>query len=568
MLGDWEHLAEDTSSQPTELILTRVADYDVLRVIGRGGMGVVCRARDRLLGREVALKLMHSGVLASEEELRRFRTEAEAVARLRHPNLVAIYEAGDSDGQAFYTMTLAEGGTLAQRIAEGPLPSREAATLVECLAHAVHHAHMRGILHRDLKPANIIFDSDGNPLVSDFGLARITADDTMTRTGALLGTPAYLSPEVAGGSAPHTTSSDVYALGVILYECLTGVPPFEHESPLVLLKMITEKETPPLATRVKGIDNDLEAVTFRALEKDPARRYSSAEALAEDLSRWLRHEPVTARHPPMSERFWRWAQRNQSRAVLYTMTAVSLLILVVTSALMNVLLANAQGTTSEAMHKSEMRRAQLLRDVAARRFEDNVALDRAQAQLREAALIGTGLPLQDNAIGLRLRVLARLERLAIEPWPHWQGKDLQRVWFDNDSRLFLQTADATMQFTATGITKIEQPLTPPEDTQPATPTLTIDAQQRVHVWGKDRDAKELTDPLAHPARVQLTVVSADERYLATIADDGNLRVWELLTGLAVTPPIKLAEPANHIAWDIGRHQLAVWNERELTLYNW
>ena len=247
MLGEWGDIGE-LESPPDEMIITRVADYDVLRVLGRGGMGVVCRARDRLLGRDVALKLMHSGVLASDEELRRFRTEAEAVARLRHPNLVSIYEAGDSDGQAYYTMSLAEGGTLAQKLADqGAMDSRAAAELVECIANAIHHAHARGVLHRDLKPANVVFDGTGTPLVSDFGLARFTSEASVTNSGSLIGTPAYLAPEVASGNAGHTTSSDVYALGVILYECLTGQPPFDNDSPLALLKMITERDPPSLS---------------------------------------------------------------------------------------------------------------------------------------------------------------------------------------------------------------------------------------------------------------------------------------------------------------------------------
>ena len=364
LLGGWDDV-NDAPELPPEEILTRVADYDVLRVIGRGGMGVVCRARDRLLGREVALKLIHSGVLASDEELRRFRLEAETVANLRHPHLITVHETGEADGQLYFTMTLAEHGTLASRIrTQGVLQPRLAAGWVRDIALAVHHAHTRGVLHRDLKPANILFDTDDHALVSDFGLARFTSAASVTKSGSLLGTPGYLAPEVVSGQAGHTTSSDVYALGVILFECLTGRPPFENDAPLALLKSITEDETPVPSSLVKGIDHDLEAVCLRALAKDATKRYASAEAFAEDLEHWLAGEPVTARHPPLNERFWRWAQRNQSRAVLYSMAVVSVLILVLLSAVWNVILATQQSSTAEAMHHSEARRATILRDYA------------------------------------------------------------------------------------------------------------------------------------------------------------------------------------------------------------
>ncbi|MDB6072505.1 MAG: hypothetical protein JWO89_145, partial [Verrucomicrobiaceae bacterium] len=416
LLGEWD---EDGESLPVsdETILTRVADYDVLRVIGRGGMGVVCRARDRLLGREVALKLIHSGVLASDEELRRFRLEAETVANLRHPHLIMVHETGEADGQLYFTMTLAEHGTLAARIRENKciLP-RMAAKLVRDIAQAVHHAHTRGVLHRDLKPANILFDSEDHALVSDFGLARFTSADSVTKSGSLLGTPAYLAPEVISGQAGHTTSSDVYALGVILFECLTGRTPFENDAPLALLKSITEDEAPTPSSLVKGIGYDLEAVCLRAMNKDPAKRYPTAEALAEDLARWLADEPVTARHPPLYERFWRWAQRHQSRAVLYSMAVVSILFLILFSAVWNVLLSTEQSRTSEAMHHSEARRAVVLRDFAAHLMDSPGTMLRALPLLVEASQFTTGDASEDQSIHLRQRVIERLAPSRLHQW--------------------------------------------------------------------------------------------------------------------------------------------------------
>lgn len=417
MLGEWDDLADNPIAETEEPIITRVADYDVLRVLGRGGMGVVCRARDRLLGREVALKLIHSGVLASDEELRRFRIEAEAVASLRHPNLIVVHEAGDADGQPYFTMTLADGGTLARRLSDhGPLEAPIAARLVQQIAEAVHHAHIRGVLHRDLKPANILFDHDGQPLVSDFGLARFTGADSVTKSGSLLGTPAYLAPEVASGVAGHTTSSDVYALGIILFECLAGRTPFENDAPLALLKSITEDEVPRPSSLVEGIDRDLEAVCLRALEKEPSRRYESAEALAKDLGRWLADEPVTARHPPITERLWRWAERHQTRAVLYVMAALTVIILIMLSAVMNVVMSTQQNRTTEAMNRSEASRARLLRDHAAQFLTSADSMLRALPYLDEAVTISTENAVQDHAIRLRQRVVQRLAPQRLAQW--------------------------------------------------------------------------------------------------------------------------------------------------------
>lgn len=417
MLGEWGDLADHHDTEPEEPIITRVADYDVLRVLGRGGMGVVCRARDRLLGREVALKLIHSGVLASDEELRRFRIEAEAVASLRHPNLIVVHEAGEADGQPYFTMTLADGGTLARRLSDkGPLEAPIAARLVQQIAEAVHHAHIRGVLHRDLKPANILFDHDGQPLVSDFGLARFTGADSVTKSGSLLGTPAYLAPEVASGTASHTTSSDVYALGIILFECLTGRTPFENDAPLALLKSITEDEVPRPSSLVEGIDRDLEAVCLHALEKDPSRRYASAEALAKDLARWLADEPVTARHPPITESLWRWAERHQTRAVLYVMAALTVIILIMLSAVMNVVMSTQQNRTAEAMNRSEASRARLLRDHAVQFLGSTATMLRALPHLDEAVTISTENAVQDHAIRLRQRVVQRLAPQKLASW--------------------------------------------------------------------------------------------------------------------------------------------------------
>ncbi len=562
-----ESVAEDEASPSRRaMILTQVADYDVLRVLGRGGMGVVCLARDRLLGRDVALKLMHSGVLASDEELRRFRTEAEAVARLRHPHLIPILESGESDGQAYYTMPLVDGGTLAQRLASGAMPPREAAELVQNLAAAIHHAHSRGVLHRDIKPANIIFDTDGQMFVSDFGLARLTAQATATASGSLLGTPAYLAPEVASGAAAHTTSSDVYALGVVMYECLTGTPPFANESPLALLKAITEDRPALPSSLVPGVDRDLEAICLHALEKDPGRRYGSADAFADDLGRWLRDEPISARRPSVWESVARWSKKNQSRAVLYTMAAVSMLILVISSAVMNVMLTRQQAETSDAMAWSELRRAELLYDFASRLMQSTETLADARVFLDEAAKVQHLSPKLSAQLALRLRILNRLEELESRPLPSWSGGGLKNAWFDAEGRLILDLGATKLHLSAAGAESVAE-VPEPKPVAPPSVGLNIDGT-KVHVSKAELAGAESCPSLTHPAKVLSLAASHDGGYVATLAEDQKLRIWDTRNGRQVIPAQEYAASGGIAVWSDHSNQLAIWNGGGVVFYDW
>jgi WD40 repeat protein len=273
--------------------------YELLEEIARGGMGIVYRARQTQVNRCVAVKVLASGVFAATDFVRRFRTEAEAVASLEHPNIVPIYEVGECEGQPFFSMKLAEGGTLAGRIhtAKGPIACADAVALMMRLASAVHFAHQHGILHRDIKPGNVLLDAQGEPMLTDFGLAKLVEkDSTLTRTLAVLGTPSYMSPEQARGDAKRlTTAVDVYGLGAVFYELLTGHPPFAGGTTMETVQQVLDKEPRrPTALR-PDTDRDLETICLKCLEKDPSRRYASAEALAEDLKRWQRHETVSAR---------------------------------------------------------------------------------------------------------------------------------------------------------------------------------------------------------------------------------------------------------------------------------
>jgi serine/threonine-protein kinase len=305
--------------------LPQVPGYEVQGVLGRGGMGIVYRAWHLRLHRAVALKMLLAGPAAQPEELQRFLREAEAVAGLRHPNIVQVHDAGDADGRPYFTMELIEGGSLAQQIQGAPQPARQAAALVATLADAVHAAHQSGIVHRDLKPGNILLGRDGTPKVTDFGLARpLEGDGGLTLSGVPMGTPSYMAPEQARGKREAIgPATDVYALGAILYELLTGRPPFRAESATATLQQVVGDEPVSPSRLNPQVPRDLQTICLKCLHKEPPRRYASATALAEDLRRFLRGEPIAARRAGRMERLARWARRSPAAAALLAVTLVA-----------------------------------------------------------------------------------------------------------------------------------------------------------------------------------------------------------------------------------------------------
>jgi len=297
--------------------LPQIPGYEMIRVVDRGGMGVVYEARQKELGRTVAIKMI-SGAGLGPTQVKRFRLEAEASARLQHPNFVQIFEIGQMNGRPFFSMEFVDGGSLAQRLSrERPSP-RHAAELVSTLAQAIHSAHMCGIVHRDLKPANVMLTSMGIPKIADFGLAKRLDDDSgHTRTGEVLGTPSYMAPEQAAGRKELTgPATDVYALGSILYEMLTGQPPFRGVSLLDSLLQVMGKD-PVIPSRLApAIPTDLEAICLKCLEKAPGSRYPSAQELAEDLRRFLNGQPIRARRTGKMHKAWKWIRRHPQTAAL------------------------------------------------------------------------------------------------------------------------------------------------------------------------------------------------------------------------------------------------------------
>jgi uncharacterized protein (DUF2267 family) len=313
----------------TDLPIVRYfGDYELLEEIARGGMGIVYKARQVSLNRLVALKMILRGTFATEKDVARFR--AEAAANLDHPHIVPIYEVGEHEGQQYYAMKFVEGTSLAKHPQSDP---RREVDEMGAVIRAVHHAHQRGVLHRDLKPSNVLVDSQGTRYVTDFGLAKRLADTdrSWTEPGQVLGTPRYMAPEQAAGRKDLTVVADVYSLGVILYERLTGQTPFTGDNALTLLRQARESDPPRPSSIRPGLDRDLETVVLKCLEKEPIRRYPSAEALADDLARWLRCEPIQARPVGQAERFWRWCRRNPVVSGLATAAAASLLIGIIAS---------------------------------------------------------------------------------------------------------------------------------------------------------------------------------------------------------------------------------------------
>jgi WD40 repeat protein len=310
-----------------------VPGYEILDELGRGAMGVVYKARQVALDRLVALKMVIAGSHASPEQRERFRAEAQGLARLQHPHIVQIYDVGESGGQPYFSLELVEGGNLDRKLTGTPMPARQAAALVETLARAVHHAHQKGVLHRDLKPANVLLTVEGTPKITDFGLVKFVAGETGqgavrtagTRSGVIIGTPSYMAPEQAGARGhPVGPPADVWALGAILYECLTGRPPFRAETPLdTVLQVISDEPVPPVRLQPQ-LPRDLDTICLKCLQKDPRKRYGSGEALADDLRHFLDGLPIRARPVSTAERLARWCRRNPAVASL--VAAVALLL--------------------------------------------------------------------------------------------------------------------------------------------------------------------------------------------------------------------------------------------------
>jgi WD40 repeat protein/tRNA A-37 threonylcarbamoyl transferase component Bud32 len=450
--------------------LRSFGDYQLLAEIAHGGMGIVYRARQVSLGRLVAIKMIRSGQLATPTERLRFRTEAQAAAHLDHPNIVPVYEVGEEQGQPYFSMKLIEGSSLAQVLSSGqwpvgsPEPARSAAKLIAMVARAVHHAHQRGILHRDLKPANILLSplaaggrgvgGEGfEPHVTDFGLAKRLEDDSrLTQSGALLGTPSYMAPEQASGTAELTTASDTYGLGAILYEGLTGRPPFQGATALETLQLVQHQEVPPPRLLCPQLPRDLDIICRKCLEKQPAQRYGDAAALADDLERWMRGEPIEARPVGPLERLGRWCRRRPAVAGLSLGMVLALVLG----------LAGVSWQWREAVQSAKAEATQRQRAEEAERQANAKLWDayRAQAQAKR----------RTQAMGQRFESLAAIRKALELPLP--PGRSLAELRNEAASALTLPDVEIVHEWEGS-----------PEGTRILTFDATLDRYARSHEDG-------------------------------------------------------------------------------------
>jgi serine/threonine protein kinase len=361
------------SFEPTDAVPPRVtgsagwpavAGFEILEELGRGGMGVVYKAQQVNLSRLVALKMVLAGAHASPDDLARFHKEAQAIARLQHPDIVRIHDVGQAGGLPYLSLEFLDGGSLAQRIQGQPQDITQAARTIHILARAIHAAHLQGIVHRDLKPANILLTADGRPKIADFGVARCLGDNSdQTRTGSILGTPDYMAPEQARGRARDAGPLvDQHALGAIFYELLTGRPPFRGATRSDALEQVcTQEPVPPTRLRPK-VPRDLETICLKCLQKEPYRRYPDAAALADDLDRFLDGRPILARPSSAVERLGRWCRRNPRIASVAAAALILLVSLVTTSTLFAAHLARANAAALAAFRGECQRSLELLSD--------------------------------------------------------------------------------------------------------------------------------------------------------------------------------------------------------------
>ena len=359
-----------------------VPGYDLLGELGRGGMGVVYKARDQNLKRTVALKMILSGAHASDEDMQRFQIEAEAVAKLQHPNIVQIYEVSEHEGRPYIALEFADGGSLDQKIAGKPQDQQESAELIETLSGAMQLAHENDIIHRDLKPANILLTTDGEPRITDFGLAkRMDEDSNQTKSGAVMGTPSYMAPEQAGGKSETLgPATDTYALGAILYHLLTGRPPFQAATQLdTIMQVLTEEPVAPRKLN-PALAVDLETICLKCLEKDVHRRYESAAALGEDLRRFQSGEPILARPVTVVERSWKWAKRRPAVAGM-----ISVVVLALVSLIAGGLWYNAQLVTERNIAQKQRKLAET-RETEAKLAQQKEAEQRKLAQKQKETM--------------------------------------------------------------------------------------------------------------------------------------------------------------------------------------
>ncbi|QDU29109.1 Serine/threonine-protein kinase PrkC [Anatilimnocola aggregata] len=542
------------ATAPTAETPASLGGYELLELLGQGGMGVVYKARQISLNRLVALKMIRSGELADNEELRRFRAEAEAAAKLEHAGIVPVFEVGEDRGRLFFSMGLVEGGSLDGLLANDPPDIDHAVRLLEQTARAVGYAHERGIIHRDLKPANILIDRAGAPRITDFGLAKsLHADQELTTTGQVLGTPSYMPPEQARGEASAICpASDVYSLGAVLYRTLAGRTPFQAATLVDMLHEVVNAEPVAPSRLVRGISPDLDTICLKCLEKAPARRYTSANDFADELARYLRREPILARPISRLERGRRWCSRNPVIASLLAVVAVSLLLGTAISsyfgyaATLSAAAARTSATKARDAEKlAETRRKEQERE--AERAKAATALAQERERVNRERLVGIYVnrgweSARSGDLGAAWLFQAEAYRLDAEA-----AEAAAREASTSDAAAYesakleyhrirlgqLQGAMSRVPVVVAHQKQVKAAKFLPGDQQ----FVTIGADGIAQVWNA-QTGEAIGAPMKHNDAVECVAVSGDGTIVATGDVTGVARTWDAATGLPISPELK------------------------------
>jgi eukaryotic-like serine/threonine-protein kinase len=579
-----------TASNSHTKVIASFGDYELLDEIARGGMGIVYKARQVTLNRVVAVKVLLFGRFSSDAFVKRFRIEAEAAASLQHPNIVAIHEVGEHDGQHYFSMDYVEGHSLAELVREKPLPARQAAAYLKTVAEAIHYAHGRGVLHRDLKPSNVLIATEGNPRVTDFGLAKRIGmpeveiqNSELTLSGQVLGSPNFMPPEQADGKHRQLTpASDVYSLGALLYHLLTGRPPFLADSIPATLRLVSETE--PVAPRLLAPDvpRDLQIICLKCLEKDPRSRYATARELAEELDRFLNDEPIHAMPVGFGEKSWRWCRRKPALAASVGGALVLMAVVMIGSPVALYRIDRERKRAQEAAALVAQALSQMqLRQANANQLTSTLEQRSLAAQFTSRNLLLSGHDFSRD--GLQVVTVAKDNTARV--WDVRNGEPIGKPLEHNGRIIFArfspdgrQVATAGQDGTAKIWDVATSRLAIPALTHGGTVNYaqfssdssriaTASEDSTARVWNS-RNGEALTTPLQHHAPVTFTQFSPDGLLLATVAQDHTALVWEIVSGKKLSPLLKHEEDIHSLQFSPDGAQLltltvdgesAIWN---------